>query len=293
MTFTQASQIDTGDRRYVAGAMEVPLLERDREVELSRSWLNQRNERALHELVGAHRRLVVRIAMGFRSSGLPLGDLIQEGNIGLIEAADRFDPAREVRFSTYASWWITAAIQNFILRNSSIVRAAAGLKQRRLFFNLRRLRRRIGAGRDGGLSIDERLELAKRLGVTLLDVEHMERHVARPDQSLNVAIGSDESAEIQDFLADTAPTPDEVAEDESRQRARSQWIGQALERLSPRERRIVDLRYLAETKANLSDIGRQLGISKERVRQIEVRALEKLKGALTELVDRPEDLAEA
>jgi RNA polymerase sigma-32 factor len=293
MALIKASQTERSDRRYIATTMEVPLLERDHEVDLAKRWLEKRDEKALHELVGAHARLVVRIAAGFRASGLPLADLIQEGNIGLMEAAERFDPTREVRFSTYASWWIVASIQNYILRNSSIVRAATTPKQRRLFFNLRRLRGKVGGGYDGGLSTDERMTLAKRLGVTVAEVERMETHLARPDQSLNTAIGNDESAEIQDFLADTAPTPDEIAENESGRRARSEWIQQALDRLSPRERKIVERRFLHEGKETLADIGDSFGVSKERIRQIEARALQKMKEALEQLADRPEDLVES
>jgi len=294
MALVKATQTERSDRRYIAAAMDVPLLERDHEVNLAKRWLEKRDEKALHELVGAHARLVVRIAAGFRASGLPLADLIQEGNIGLMEAAERFDPEREVRFSTYASWWIVASIQNYILRNSSIVRAATTPKQRRLFFNLRRLRGKVGGGYDGGLSTDERIALAKRLGVTVAEVERMETHLARPDQSLNTAIGNDESAEIQDFLADPAPNPEELAEHENGRQARSDWIQQALGQLTPRERKIVERRFLDdERKETLADIGDSFGVSKERIRQIEARALQKMKEALTKLADQPEDLVES
>jgi RNA polymerase sigma-32 factor len=294
MALVKATQTERSDRRYIAATMDMPLLERDHEVDLAKRWLKKRDEKALHELVGAHARLVVRIAAGFRASGLPLADLIQEGNIGLMEAAERFDPEREVRFSTYASWWIVASIQNHILRNSSIVRAATTPKQRRLFFNLRRLRGRVGAGFDGGLSTDERIALAKRLGVTVTEVERMETHLARPDQSLNTAIGNDESAEIQDFLADPSPNPEEIAEHENGRQARSDWIQQALDQLTPRERKIVERRFLDDDqKETLADIGDSFGVSKERIRQIEARALQKMKEALTKLADRPEDLVES
>jgi len=290
MASTQGSEISRHDRRYMAATMKVPLLEREHEAALSRRWREQRDHKALHELIGAHARLVVRIAAGFRSSGVSLSDLIQEGNIGLIEAADRFDPAREVRFSTYASWWVSAAIQNFILRNSSIVRAATTPKQRSLFFSVRRLQRRGGTGYEGRLSTDERAALAARLGVALADVERMESHVARPDQSLNVTVGVDDSAEVQDLLIDTVPNPAELAEQDSTKRARSRWIREALGRLSPRERRIVQLRFLDEQRTRLDEIGKSFGVSKERVRQIEARALQKMKAALTELAGHPEQL---
>ena len=289
MAVTHESRFDHGDRRYIASAMDAPLLERDQEIRLAKLWLEKREVSALHSLVGAHARLVVRIATGFRASRLPLADLIQEGNIGLMQAAERFDPTREVRFSTYASWWIVSSIQNFILRNFSIVRIATTAKQRQLFFGVRRRLGRAGLGCNGGFSTDERLGLAKQHDVTLADVERMEVHV-RPDQSLNAAIGNDESAEIQDFLADAAPTPEEIVEDDSGRRARSDWIKQALGRLTPRERKIVERRFLGESGEKLADIGNSYGISKERVRQIEERALLKMKETLLQLADRPEDI---
>ncbi len=288
-----SSQSERSDRRYISATMEAPLLERNHEVKLAKRWLRKRDEKALHELVGAHARLVVRIAAGFRMSGLPLADLIQEGNIGLMEAAERFDPARDVRFSTYASWWIVASIQNYILRNSSIVRAATTPKQRRLFFNLRRLRGRLGGGYDGGLTTEERMTLARRFGVTLVEVERMEAHLTRPDQSLNLAIGNDESAEIQDFIADTAPTPEEIAERDSGIRARRDSLRKALDRLTPRERQIIVRRFLEDRKETLAEIGDTFGVSKERIRQIEARALAKLKTTLAVIVERPSDLVEA
>jgi RNA polymerase sigma-32 factor len=291
MASTKASQTDRNDRRYMSAAMDAPLLEREHEVSLARRWLDRRDEAALHELVTAHVRLVVRIAVGFRRSGLPVADLIQEGNIGLMEAAGRFDPERAVRFSTYASWWIVAAIQSFILRNSSIVRAATSPKQRQLYFSLRRLRAKAGAGPDVSLSDEERRALAERVGASLAEVERMEGHVARPDQSLNTVVGVDESAEIQDLIADPAPTPDQIVEEERGRHERSAWIRQALATLSPRERHIVERRFLAEQKPKLSDLGVAFGITKERVRQIEARAIVKLKAVLTELAGGTENLA--
>ena len=286
-TVSAAGSLDS----YIQTVNRFPILSQAEEVSLAQRFREQGDLEAARKLVLSHLRVVVAIARNYTGYGLPQADLIQEGNIGLMEAAERFDPTRDVRFSTYASWWIVASIQNYILRNSSIVRAATTPRQRRLFFNLRRLRGRVGSGYDGGLSTDERQALAKRLGVTVAEVERMETHLARPDQSLNTAIGSDESAEIQDFLADTAPTPEEVAEDESGRRARTDWIQQALGQLSPRERKIVERRFLDDDhKETLADIGDSFGVSKERIRQIEARALQKMKEALTKLADRPEDL---
>jgi RNA polymerase sigma-32 factor len=294
MPASERSSTERNDRRYISATMALPLLEREHEADLARRWLTKRDEAALHELVGAHARLVVRIAVGFRASGLPVADLIQEGNIGLMEAAERFDPGRDVRFSTYATWWIVASIQNYMLRNSSIVRAATTPKQRRLFFSLRRLRGKLGLGFSGALSTDERRMLADKLGVTVGDVERMETHLARPDRSLNNTVGEDDSAEMQDFLADPAPNPEENEDRASRRRARSLWIGKALERLTPREREIIVTRFLDDDrKTTLAEIGDGFGVSKERIRQIESRALQKMHAALSEMVERPQDLLDA
>ena len=292
------SQISTAatersNRRYISATMEAPLLERDHEADVARRWLADHDTAALHELIESHARLVVRIAAGFRSSGLPLADLVQEGNIGLMEAADRFDPERNVRFSTYASWWIVAAIQNYILRNASIVRAATTPKQRRLFFNLRRLRARNGASFDGRLTDADRTRLAEQLGVTVAEVEKMEAHLARPDQSLNATVGQEDSLEQQDLLADSGPTPEDIVIDVNRVEARSSYIKAALAKLSPRERDIIASRYLDDRRTTLAEIGEEYGVSKERIRQIEGRALQKLHAALSQIVDRPEELLES
>lgn len=290
MALINSSQTDRGDRRYIAAAMQAPILEREVEVDLARRWLDDRDESALHGLVEAHARLVVRIAAGFRGSGLPMADLVQEGNIGLMDAAERFDPERNVRYSTYATWWIVAAIQNYILRNSSIVRAATTPKQRRLFFNLRRLRARHATRFDGRLSTDEREIIAEKLGVSVVDVERMEAHVGKSDQSLNSPIGEDDAIEQIDLLADTSPSPEDISSATSSRQARSEWVNQALERLTPRERQIIASRFLKDRRNTLAEIGESFGVSKERIRQIEGRALKKLRATLHELVDQPEEL---
>ncbi|MDH3232976.1 MAG: RNA polymerase factor sigma-32 [Alphaproteobacteria bacterium] len=287
-----SNSVRTGqsDRRYIAATMRAPLLEREVEANLARRWLEDRDEKALHELIEAHGRLVVRIAVGFKGSGLPVADLVQEGNIGLMEAAERFDPERNVRFSTYATWWIVAGIQNYILRNSSIVRAATTPKQRRLFFNLRRLRARHAARFDGRLSADDREMIAERLGATVVEIERMEAHIARSDQSLNTPIGDDDGIEQIDLLADFSPNPEDIETSASGRRARSDWIDKALDRLSTREREIIAQRFLAERRITLAEIGKNFGVSKERVRQIEGRALQKMHATLNEFIDRPDEL---
>jgi len=290
MATSNNARTGQSDRRYIAATMRAPLLEREVEADLARRWLKDRDEEALHELIEAHGRLVVRIAVGFKGSGLPVADLVQEGNIGLMEAAERFDPERNVRFSTYATWWIVAGIQNYILRNSSIVRAATTPKQRRLFFNLRRLRARHAARFDGRLSSDDREMIAERLGATVAEIERMEAHVARSDQSLNTPIGDDEAIEQIDLLADGSPNPEDIEVSASGRRARSDWIDKALDRLSTREREIIAQRFLAERRITLAEIGENFGVSKERVRQIEGRALQKMHATLSEYIDRPDEL---
>lgn len=290
MASSNNARTGQSDRRYIAATMRAPLLEREVEADLARRWLSDRDEEALHELIEAHGRLVVRIAAGFKGSGLPVADLVQEGNIGLMEAAERFDPERNVRFSTYATWWIVAGIQNYILRNSSIVRAATTPKQRRLFFNLRRLRARHAARFDGRLSSDDREMIAERLGATVAEIERMEAHIARSDQSLNTPIGDDEGIEQLDLLADLSPDPEEIETSASSRRARSEWIDKALNRLSTREREIIAQRFLAERRITLAEIGESFGVSKERVRQIEGRALQKMHATLSEYIERPDEL---
>jgi RNA polymerase sigma-32 factor len=293
MSYGDSSQTERSNRRYISTTMGAPILEREYEADLARKWNEKRDQRAMHEIIVAHARLVVRIASGFRASGLPMADLMQEGNIGLMEAVERFDPEREVRFSTYASWWIVASIQNYILRNSSIVRAATTPKQRRLFFNLRRLRAQMATGFDGQLTTEERQAIADKLDVTPADVERMETHLARPDQSLNTVMGSDDDgAQIMDLMPDDGPNPEDIASSESGRRTRRAWIDGALDKLSSRERRIIVRRFLEDDKSTLAEIGVEFGVSKERIRQIESRALAKMQGTLEAMPGKPADLFE-
>ncbi len=270
-------------RQLVAAAKSAPFLDRDEERELALRWKVQRDEDALHQLAQAHMRLVIALAVRFRHYGLPIADLIQEGHVGLLEAAARFDPSREVRFSTYATWWIRAAIQDYILRNWSIVRGGTSSAQKALFFNLRRLRARLTGSGDGSAVIFDRI--AETLGVSRRDVEIMDSRLSGPDISLNAPVSDgDPSAPSQrlDFLPDDRPLPDEIvggAIDASR---RAGWLADALGQLSKREFDILRERRLVENTATLEALGVRLGISKERVRQIENRALEKLRRVLTD-----------
>jgi RNA polymerase sigma-32 factor len=229
-------------------------------------------------------RLVIALATRFRHYGLPVADLIQEGHVGLLEAAARFEPEREVRFSTYATWWIRASMQDYILRNWSIVRGGTSSAQKALFFNLRRLRAKLareGTPEDGSAFA----VIADAIGVSRADVELMDTRLSGPDVSLNAPLASNDMsapAERVDFLVDDKPLPDQLVSDSIDSRRRLDWLRDALNVLTERELRILRERRLAEDAATLESLGTTLGISKERVRQIENRALEKLRRVLTE-----------
>jgi RNA polymerase sigma-32 factor len=247
---------------------------------LARRWRERDDESALHQLILSYTRLVVAIASRFRNYGLPLGELVQEGNVGLLQAAARFDPGREIRFSTYAAWWIRSAMQDYILRNWSIVRIGTTAAQKSLFFNLRRLRARIERASGGTVSSEARAEIAHSLDVPIAEVEAMEARLSGSDQSLNAPVGEEGDEEWQNSLADHRPGPEEVVIGLRDADTRSRWLNEALSELTQRERTIIDQRRLREEAATLEELGRELGVSKERVRQLEHRALQKLKQSM-------------
>lgn len=276
---------------YIRNSMSEPMLEKEHELSLARRWRNDGDEKALHELIKSYTRLVVSVASRFRNYGLPMGDLIQEGNIGLMQAANRFDPERDVRFSTYATWWIRSSIQDYVLRNWSIVRTGTTAAQKSLFFNLRRLRAQIeNKAEREGLGEEGRKQVAKELGVSLKDVGEMESRLSANDQSLNARISENSEDEIQSFLADDAPNPEDVVIGMKDAKTRSVWLNKALGDLSDREQRIIRKRHLGQETVTLEDLGKDLGISKERVRQLEARAMDKLKMSMTAMVDDVSDL---
>ena len=281
----------SAQRNMVRAAMAAPYLEREEEHELAVAWKERDDQEALHKITRAHMRLVISMASKFRYFGLPMGDLIQEGHVGLLEAAARFDPSRDVRFSTYATWWIRASMQDYILRNWSIVRGGTSSAQKALFFNLRRLRARLAQGSVALTRTETYKEISTALRVSEKDVALMDSRLSAPDHSLNAPVSNDEEggADRMDFLVSDDPTPDVIVEDMIDVERKHDWLYKALDVLNERELKIIRERRLRDEGATLEALGNKLGISKERARQIENRALEKLRAAL---VDANPDIAQ-
>jgi RNA polymerase sigma-32 factor len=286
MATLEPKKADGADRRFVSRAMSTAMLEAGHERDLAMRWRDGHDEQALHELTGAYMRLVIAMARRFRVYGLPNSDLIQEGAVGLMQAAARFEPSREVRFSTYAGWWIRAAMQDYILRNWSIVRTGTTSAQKSLFFNLRRLRAKMG-DLEGGLNAAARAAIAIELDVPEGEVTQMASRLSAGDRSLNAPIGEDGAADWQDLLADERPLQDEEVMERLDGEARNAVLGRALSLLKPRELAIIQARRLSEEPETLEALGRTLGVSKERVRQLEQAALFKLKSAIEREVGNP------
>jgi len=284
------SQAQRAQARFIRQSMAEPLLSREREYRLARSWREDGDADSLQELVRAYTRLVVSLAAKFRNYGLPMSDLIQEGTLGLLQAASRFEPERNVRFSTYASWWIRSAMQDFVLRNWSIVRTGTTATHKTLFFNFRRLRARIEEASGRPFDDEGRQTEADALSVPVCDVAHMDGRLSISDQSLNVRLGEDGETEWQDQLTDERASPEDLVISFHDSVTRNEWIEQALLELSQREQTIIRARRLSDDSATLEELGEALGVSKERVRQLEQRALQKMKSLLLERVKRPTDL---
>tara|TARA_E500000075_G_scaffold121738_1_gene122622 strand:- start:273 stop:1160 length:888 start_codon:yes stop_codon:yes gene_type:complete len=278
------------NKRYIKHAMGVPLLEKDREHTLAKAWRENGDEKALHKLVEPYARLAISMAFKYKSYGLPMGDLIQEANVGLMQAAARFDAHREVRFSTYGTWWMRAAIQEFILRNWSIVRMGTTSAQKTLFFNLRRLRAKIERTGEKVHIDQQREQVSNDLNVPLKDVVSMERRLDGPDQSLNASVSDTMASELQDLIVDERPNPETLISGVRDSEVRSEILREAMASLTPREYTIIQKRRLVDDGATLESLGKFFGVSKERVRQLENRALTKLKDNIALAVERPSDL---
>lgn len=273
---------DRLDRNLLRYAMRLPTLSAEEETGLTRAWSTERDEAALQKLVSAHLRMVISQATRYRSYGLALSDLVQEGTVGLMQAAERFDPERQVRFSTYAIWWIRAAIQDYVLRNWSVVRVGTTHAEKRLFFNLRRLRAKIAQSGVGTLNPEQAAILARELNVSLDVIENIDSRLSARDCSVNEPFGESGDGEWQDMLADERATPEEQVTADLDSRTRSRWLAAAMSELPDREQIIIRKRHLAENGATLEDLSHELGVSKERVRQLEKRALGKLQAILVD-----------
>lgn len=272
----------TLSRSIVHSARNAPYLAREEETALAQRWLEKHDDNALHRITTAHMRLVISIAQKFRRYNLPIADLVQEGCVGLLEAAARFDPTREVRFSTYASWWIRASMQDYVLKNWSIVRGGTSSAQKALFFNLRRLRTKLTAENKNITKEETYTRISEELGVSRADVETMDFRLSALDHSLNTALDqNDEGAATKmDVLIDPCPLQDETTIEGIDSERRSEWLHNALKVLSERELEIIKRRRLNDDNETLEALGEKLGISKERVRQLESRAMVKLRSAL-------------
>ena len=270
-----------GLTRYLEEIRQFPMLEPQQEYMLAKSWREHGDRDAAHELVTSHLRLVARIAMGYRGYGLPIGEVISEGNVGLMQAVKRFDPDKGFRLATYAMWWIRAAIQEYILRSWSLVKMGTTAAQKKLFFNLRKIKGQLKALEEGDLRPDQVKKIATQLGVTEEDVVSMNRRLAG-DSSLNAPVRNDaESGEWQDWLVDdTMDQETALAESEERENRRG-MLNDALKGLNARERRVFEARRLAEEPLTLEELSAEFGVSRERIRQIEVRAFEKVQKAVT------------
>ena len=270
--------------RYLQEIRKFPMLAPEEELALSKSWRDNEDMDAAHKLVTSHLRLVAKIAMGYRGYGLPVGELISEGNVGMMQAVKRFDPDRGFRLATYAMWWIRASIQEFILRTWSLVKIGTTANQKKLFFNLRRMKARINAFEDGDLKPEDVTKIATDLGVTEAEVVSMNRRMAMGgDTSLNVSFNEDGEGQWQDTLPSTAPLQDEEVAESQERVHRHAMLAEAMEELNEREKHILTERRLAEEPKTLEELSQVYGVSRERVRQIEVRAFDKLQKAMMKI----------
>jgi RNA polymerase sigma-32 factor len=281
---------ESGLSRYLTKIRRFPMLEPQEEYMLAKSWREHGDRDAAHRLVTSHLRLVAKIAMGYRGYGLPIAEVVSEGNVGLMQAVKRFEPERGFRLATYAMWWIKASIQDYVLRSWSMVKLGTTANQKKLFFNLRKAKSRIAAFEDGDLRPDQVELIAKRLSVSAQEVIDMNRRLAG-DASLNTPLREDgDSGEWQDWLVDETPSPERLLADSEELDNRHKALGEALTVLNARERRIFEARRLNETPVTLEELAVEFGVSRERVRQIEVRAFERIEKAVRHRVaamDRP------
>ncbi len=262
--------------QYLQDIRKFPMLEANQEYMLAKAWTEHEDKEAAHQLVTSHLRLVAKIAMGYRGYGLPVADLISEGNVGMMQAVKRFDPEKGFRLATYAMWWIRAAIQEYILRSWSLVKIGTTAAQKKLFFNLRRLKGQIEAVEEGDLRPENVTKIAEKLDVSEDDVISMNRRMTAHDHSLNAPLRADAEGEWQDWLVDEAPSQEMVAADKEERNIRLGLLEDAMGELNDRERHILTERRLSDPAKTLEELSQEYSVSRERIRQIEVRAFEKV-----------------
>ncbi len=270
--------------RYLQEIRKFPMLEQEEEYMLAKRWREHDDIEAAHKLVTSHLRLVAKIAMGYRGYGLPVGELISEGNLGMMQAVKRFDPERGFRLATYAMWWIRAAIQEYILHSWSLVKMGTTAAQKKLFFNLRKIKGQMQAIEEGDMPPETVTEIARRLSVTEDDVVSMNRRLSAPDHSLNAPLRDDSDGEWQDWLVDDSESQEHMLAEKEELTNRRQLLADAMKSLNERERHILTERRLKDGPTTLEQLSQVYGISRERVRQIEVRAFEKLQKAMKNAV---------
>jgi RNA polymerase sigma-32 factor len=272
---------DGGLSRYLSEIRKFPMLAKDQEFMLAKRWQEHEDPDAAHQLVTSHLRLVAKIAMGYRGYGLPIGEVISEGNVGLMQAVKKFDPDKGFRLATYAMWWIRASIQEYILRSWSLVKMGTTAAQKKLFFNLRKAKSEISALQEGDMHPDQVSTIATKLGVLNEEVISMNRRLSGGDASLNSPMRADSESEWQDWLVDDkTPSQETVVADNQEKTLRMGLLEEAMTELSDRERHILTERRLKDEPTTLEDLAGQYGVSRERVRQIEVRAFEKLQKSM-------------
>ena len=272
---------EQGLSRYLTEIRKFPMLSKDEEFMLAKRWSEHQDPEAAHKLVTSHLRLVAKIAMGYRGYGLPIGEVISEGNVGLMQAVKKFDPDKGFRLATYAMWWIRASIQEYILRSWSLVKMGTTAAQKKLFFNLRKAKSQISALEEGDLTHEHVAQIATKLGVLDEEVVSMNRRLSGGDASLNAPLRSDGESEWQDWLVDDqAPNQENVLAESEEHTVRMSLLDEAMKGLSERERHILTQRRLVDSPTTLEELASEYGVSRERVRQIEVRAFEKLQKAM-------------
>ncbi|HEX3753811.1 MAG TPA: RNA polymerase sigma factor RpoH [Rhizomicrobium sp.] len=267
---------EAGLSRYLSEIRKFPLLSPEDEYMFAKRWREHEDSEAARRLVTSHLRLVAKIAMGYRGYGLPISEIVSEGNVGLMQAVKRFDPERGFRLATYAMWWIRAAIQEYVLRSWSMVKMGTTAAQKKLFFNLRKAKSNIGAIEEGDLTPDHAATLADQLGVSQVELTEMNRRLSGPDASLNAPLRSESESEWQDWLADETMDQETRLAEREEMGDRHELLQDAMQHLTDREREIIRARRLQDEPATLEELSQKYGVSRERVRQIEVRAFEKL-----------------